>query len=138
MRRGQPLALSLVERGWRAARECSLALCGDGVATLHLVKGRIGPEVFRLVERPPGMRMAGIPYAWFWPAAYLVCQWLRASGRLHGVLVDNDRSCRRVSRWLRPGAGRVIVVQEAGDGWRCSRDGTQFPAASWREAFGEP
>jgi hypothetical protein len=137
MSRDKRLVLSLVERGWHAARECSLALHRDGIATLHLVKGRLPPEVSRLVSQKPGVGLSGVPYHLFWPAAYLVCRWWCQRGRLLAVLVDNDRSRRRVSGWLGREAGRVVLVQDTDAGWQCARGGRSFPSASWREAFAD-
>ena len=93
------VVVSLVERGWRAARERSLELSREGILTLHLVKGWLSADVRRMVQPRPGIRLMSLPRQLFWPAAWVLCAWLAVWRRLRTVLVDNERSQRRVKRW---------------------------------------
>ena len=109
------VVLSLVERGWCAARKRSFELQREGIGTLHLVKGRLSAEVRSMVEREPGIRLAGIPRQLFWPVAWALCVALAIQRRLRTVLVDNERSLRRVKRW--PGCRSFVTLAE-GSGLR--------------------
>ena len=126
------IVLSLVERGWSAARKCSLELQCEGIGMLHLVKGRLSPEVRAMVQPKPGIALLGLPYSLFWPAAWMLCVWLAARGRLRAVLVDNERSQRRVGCWLGWSAGTVVMVQDTEAGWGVSRDGKPIARDAWR------
>ena len=108
------VVLSLVERGWAAARARSLELSREGVGSIHLVKGGLSCEARELIEPKPGIQLVSVPRQLFWPAAALLYAWLVLRWRLRAVLVDNERSLRRMSRWpARPAAGISFI---RGDG----------------------
>ncbi len=107
--------LSLVERGWQAARQLSLEYAERGTGTLHIVKGRVPNEVREIVRPVPGVRLAGLPKELFWPALWFMCAGLQVTGRLQGVIVDNERSEKRVRSWLRPGI--PVVRAEPRESW---------------------
>ena len=103
------VALSLVERGWQAAREWSIKAEPYGITAVHIVKGRLDPGVRALVKPTAGMRLISAPHHVFWPLAWLWWARLRLTGRLRGVVVDNERSARRLRRW--PGQrGRPVFI----------------------------
>ena len=104
-RQRRPLVCSLVERGWQAAREYSLDAQRGEIEFLHIVRGRLDRSVRALVAPRPNIRLLSIPKRWFWPAAWSILTWGALTGRLRTVLVDNDRSFRRL-RTMR----RVAVV----------------------------
>ena len=130
------LILSLVERGWRAARECSLDIQRDGVCVLHLVKGRLDPELRWLVVREPTTRLISVARRWFWPVAWLVFLRCLSSGRLRSVLVDNERSFRRLQRWTRLTHVNLVMVREGPEGYQLWADHHQVPRAAWHETLG--
>ena len=98
----RPLIISLVERGWQAAREHSLEVKHHEVMVIHLIKGRLSRDIRGLIAPYPGIRLISLPRAIFWPAAWSLIAWAPVVGRLQAVLVDNERSDRRVHRWLHP------------------------------------
>ena len=115
--------LSSVERGWRAAREISLALASRGVRVTHLVKGRIPPGVRSIIAPQPGVRLIDLPRWIFWPALRATVILARVSGRLRWVLVDNDRSHARLQGWCRRLGVRVGRVHELEQGYDVRSNG---------------
>ncbi len=109
----RPLVCSLVERGWQAAREYSLDAQRSEVAFLHLVKGRLDRSVRLLIAPRPNIRLLSVSTRWFWPVVWSVLAGTALTGRLHAVLVDNDRSFRRLRTMLRI-AGVSLVKLEPG------------------------
>ena len=95
------LVCSLVERGWQAAREYSLDPQHSDVDVLHLVKGRLDRSVRAIIAPRPNIRLLSVPKRWFWPASWSILAWSALTGRLRAVLVDNDRSHRRLRAALR-------------------------------------
>jgi hypothetical protein len=98
-RRG--VVLSFVERGWQAAREWSLEADRQEITVVHLLKGWLDPGVRALVSPKAHIRLVRMPRQLFWPAAWGWVAWGVCSGTLQAILVDNDRSLRRVSTWVR-------------------------------------
>ena len=107
MAKRREVVLSLVERGWQAAREQSLTLQQEEVAVVHLIKGTVSSEVLALVIPYPAIRLVSVPRSWFWPQVLGWVMWGRWRGSLRGVLVDNARTERRTARWLQ---GTAIPV----------------------------
>ena len=105
----QPVVLSLVERGWQAAREHSLDVQREGGRVIHLVKGRLEPAVHAMIAPQPRIRVVSVRRALFWPVAWAWCLGWLATARLQAVWVDNERSLRRVRRWV--GGSRVRLVR---------------------------
>ncbi len=112
--------LSLVERGWQAARLLSLDYAEQGTGTLHIVKGRVPGEVRAIVRPVPGIRLAALPKTLFWPVLWLICAGTQLTGRLRGVIVDNERSEKRVRSWLWPGI--PVVRAEPRQSWYDAQD----------------
>ena len=104
----QRTALSLVERGWPAARRLSIRLAQKNIATVHVVKGALPRNVIEMITPYPGMRVTGMPKALFWPAVWLRAVAESARGRLAIVITDNERAQRRVAAW--PGINPDTVV----------------------------
>ena len=110
--RERGILLSLVERGWQAARECSLEAAAAGCGTTHLIKGWVPPEVlYGLTPPQPRIRLVGVPKRLFWPIAWLAAMSVNLSGALRAVLVDNERAAKRVGRWLRGRRDRIYLVR---------------------------
>ncbi len=136
MRERHPLVLSLVERGWRAARECSLDIQRNGVDVVHLVKGRVDPEVRTLITTTPNVRLVSVVRRWFWLVAWLVFLWCFGSGRLRSVLVDNERSLRRLQGWARWARIPLAMVQEGSEGYQLRINRHRVPRAAWLKMLG--
>lgn len=110
--------LSLVERGWQAARLYSLHHAGERLHCVHLVKGRLGRDVHALIAPVPHVRLVSVPRNAFWLIAALSCAWWRMTGRLRSVLVDNERSYRRLRSWGWLHVKLLLVTLETPDGVR--------------------
>ena len=123
--------LSLVEHGWQAARECSLALERHGVRVIHLVKGSLDHRVRQLIIPHATIRMMGMPRALFWPAVYGALVRWRLGGRLRLVLVDNDRSRQRLQRWTAWMKLDLFKVTQGLDSYELWQGGTRIPLAAW-------
>lgn len=95
------VVLSLVERGWQAAREWSLNEKPPEVAVVvHLIKGSLSREVRALIRPVRQVELVAVSRRVFWPVALSLFLWHAFRGRLEAVLVDNERSHRRVGAWL--------------------------------------
>jgi hypothetical protein len=122
--------LCAVERGWRAAREISLALAGQGVGVTHLIKGRLPAGVRSIIAPQPGARLVDLPRWRFWPALWAAVILARASGRLRWVLVDNDRTQARLQGWCRCLGVRVGRVRELEQGYEVRSNGEMVSLAA--------
>lgn len=125
------IVLSLVEHGWQAARECSLALESYQVRVIHLVKGSLDHGVRQLITAHPTIRIADVPRALFWPAVSGALVRWRLGGRLRLVLVDNDRSWQRLQRWARWLGLVLLKVTQGSDGYELWEGSTRIPLAVW-------
>ena len=129
--------LSLVERSWQAARECSLDLDRRGVAVIHLIKGGVDPEVLALVTPRPNIRLRSIPRRLFWCVAWSCWVWLLLRERLRVVLVDNERSLERLRRWAQFTHVHLMVVRQSHEGYEVWAHDRRMSPGTWREALGE-
>lgn len=117
----KPTVLSLVERGWQAARERSLDLQRDDVEVLHLIKGRVDPGVLALVTPYPRIRVVSIPRRWFRLLAWGWLLRLTAQGVLQAVMVDNEKSLGRLRGWVRLIGVPLEMVQAGPAGYEVRR-----------------
>ncbi len=139
------IVLSLVERGWSAARECSLDIQGRGVYVIHIVKGRLSRAVHALIARKSNIHIISVPRTLFWPATWALFVGVCLTSRLRAMLVDNDRSYRRVGRWLHvvcPRRGSrghrrvsLAVAKEDPGGYEVWIDNERISRASWYEVL---
>ena len=127
-----PIIVSLVERGWQAARECSLEVQGDGIHVVHLIKGRVEPAVRALSPSRPGIRLVSLARSLFWPLAYLATIGWLASGRLCAVLVDNERSQRRLRTWCHLARTPVWLARQGSEGYELWAGADRLGRAPWR------
>ena len=109
--------LSLVERGWQAARECSLELGTDGVLVVHLIKGSLDAGVCSLIAPRPTITIRNVSKELFWVAVWWLSIRLIAAGRLRALLVDNDRSLRLLRGWARLIGCRLALVRPGASGY---------------------
>lgn len=140
------IVLSLVERGWQAARECSLDVEGAGVTVIHIVKGRLSRSIRAMFAPRPHIRIISMPRNLFWLVTGLLFIGVSLAGRLRVVLVDNDRSYRRLGGWVRflgfqQGLDvwipvNLLMVQEGPEGYELWAGREQISRSSWYEALG--
>jgi hypothetical protein len=128
------VVLSLVERGWQAARECSLDAQRHGLCVVHLIKGRLDRSVRALIAPQPGVHLISATRNGFWPAAWLMIVWLTGSRRLHSVLVDNDRTLRRLHGWACWLRLHLIMVREGAEGYELWVGHQQVSRTAWQTA----
>ena len=108
------IVLSFVERGWQAAREWSIHHRPPQTRVIHVVKGSLGADVRAMIRPVSEVSLVAVPRNLFWPVALAMFVWYGWRGRLEAILVDNDRSQRRVHSWVRWRPTRVLRVHEAG------------------------
>ena len=130
--------LSLVERGWQAARECSLDLERRGIEVLHLIKGRVDPDVLALITPVPNSRLMSIPRTLFWCVAWSCWLWLLLRGRLRIVLVDNQRSLERLYWWAQFTHVQLMMVRPGNAGYEVWARERRLPSGTWCEVIGDP
>lgn len=123
--------LSLVERGWQAARELSLDLQRDGFRSIHLIKGRLDRSVHSLIAPQPHVQLVSWHRRVFWPATALLTLGWFMTGRLRAILVDNDRSYRRLRGWARVGHVHLALVRQGPQGHELWIGPQQISRADW-------
>ena len=119
--------LSLVERGWRGARECSLILGRRQVRVRHLVKGWVSPDVRALIVLQTHESLNSVPRPLFRIRLWLAL--LGAAARRQGgwVLVDHERTLREIAWWCRVWRWTPVFVQDTDDGYILMVDGQPKP-----------
>src|SRR5262249_54511388 len=95
----EPYVLSLVERGWRIARQQEIAQ--PTLRVVHLVKGRLSPSLQRLIRCQKPAQLISYPRNLFWLFAWIWLVLLGLQGRLCAVWVDSDKALQWVSPWCR-------------------------------------
>lgn len=116
--RWRPLVLSLVEDGWRGARQCSLDLKGHGVEVLHLMKGRLDPHVQALLQPFPHIRIMSAPRWRFRLQAWVMLAILTLRGRLRWVLVDHRRTLKEIAWWCRLWRVTPVLIRQTEEGYQ--------------------
>ena len=118
-----PELLSVVERGWRGARECSLTLALQGIRVTHLIKGRLGPEVRGLIRPVQGIALVAAPRwrfrLWFW--AHLLSGAIRR--RAMWALFDHERTLAAAGPWCRRLGVSPVLIREFGERFELSVQG---------------
>lgn len=132
-RRRRIEALSIVERGWRGARECSLWLNERAIPVLHLIKGSLSAQVQAMIQPYPHIHLCSVPRlifrVWMWGA---ICRETLA-GRLRWVLIDHERTFRELAWWCRIFRVTLVLIRETDAGHRLEVAGTpREPAAVFR------
>ncbi len=138
--------LSLVERGWQAARQCSLEAADQGAGTLHLIKGRLPSDVRALIPAHERIILDDCPKQLFWPLVYAYSLGGIFGGHLRAILVDNERSLGRMETWtaficrfaFRKAAAKPIVALVSADPTGYLLHTAQVPLSrnSWYHALG--
>ena len=136
MRERHVVILSLVERGWQAAREASVDLQREGVVVVHLVKGWLAPSVKTLITPYPSIRILAVWRRLFWPVAWALLVGLFLGGKVRGLLVDNDRSFHRLQGWARRFRVPLVLVRQGAAGYEVWVGSQQISHASWVGSVG--
>lgn len=123
--------LSLVERGWHAAREESLHLAGKGISVEHLIKGKLG-AVKACIARHQLIRLVDVR-RWLFPFAMGWRVLLGAlTRRIRWVMCDNERTLKRIEPWCRRLGLRPVWIREKDAGYEIMVEGK---ATAPEEAF---
>ena len=117
--------LSVVERGWRGARECSLTLNAWAIPVTHLIKGYLSPELRAMVQPHPYIRIVSAPRVAFRIWLWGMLLWCTARGRIQWLLVDHERTLREVTWWCRMCGVILVVIHETAQGFTLELDGQQ-------------
>ena len=119
--------LSLVERGWRGARECSLVLSRRAIPVTHLIKGAVSPEVLAMIEPHPALSMLSVRRGLFRLTAWGLLVAKTLTGRLQWLLIDQERTLTELAWWCRVWGLTPVLIQETAEGYDCWVDGRQVP-----------
>ena len=106
--------LSLVERGWGGARECSLKLQTMGIPVTHLIKGVLGDEVLGMIAPYPNIAIVDVP-----PLLFRLRFWCAVvagtlSRRLRWILTDHPKTARELEWWCRWFRLTPVFIEERG------------------------
>lgn len=118
-----PELLSVVERSWQGARECSMVLAARGIRVVHLVKGRLAPEVRTLIQPVEGITLYDAP-RWRFPLllwTHLVAGAL--TRRVRWALFDHERTLASAGRWCRLAGVTAVLIRDSGEGVELSVQG---------------
>ena len=110
------VTISCVERGWQAARTWSLAAVTGNRPVVHVIKGQLPADVRALIAPRAGIRIIGVPRPLFWPCVAACAAWAGVRGRLDGILVDHDKSARRLRRLAAAAGIRLLRIRQSEDG----------------------
>lgn len=132
----KPVVLSLVERGWQAARECALDIKHENVIVVHVIKGYFS-GARALVIPTAGERIMSIPRVLFWPVVWVCIGVLACAGRLRSLLVDNDRSGRRLFAIARSLGIGLVLLRLGTQGYELWCGDRRMPEAEWLRALKE-
>ena len=126
-------ALFLVERGWRALRECSLDAGRRGITVTYLIKGSLSPEVRAMIGLTPLMRAVDVPRSWF----YVVVWWCLIAGTLGGqlrwVVTDDERTLDVLAGWCERFRVSLLFVEATPGGYTLSMQHRTVP---FEQVFG--
>ena len=117
----QSHVLSVVERGWRGARECSIALSARAVPVTHLIKGSLKADLRAMIRPYPGVELISVPRAMFRAWLWGLLVWGTMLGRVRWVLVDHERTLREVAWWCRVCGLTLVFIQETAQGYDLKR-----------------
>lgn len=117
-----PLAISLVERGWQAARTWSLAPEAAGWRVIHICRGWLTRDVRAVIGAAPGRQLWGAPQRCYRWLAWGAIGWYALRRCLGLVVVDNPRTFSRLQRGLRLLGVRLIHIDMDETGYGCWAD----------------
>lgn len=121
--------LSVVERGWAGARQCSLALAGRDIQVHHLIKGWLGRELRAMIVPYPHIRVRSVPRPLFRAGLWWALVTQPAVGRLRWLLIDHERTWGEVQWWCRMFRVTPLFIRDFDDRFELSSDGRIVPLA---------
>lgn len=119
-------ALSFVDRGWKGARLCSLRLADNGIATEHLIKGKLG-DAKQLIVPNSLITLSDMDrwlFPWITAWALLMSAFTR---RVRWVLCDNERQLRRIEPWCKRLGLAAVLIRETGSDFELVAEGSVKP-----------
>ena len=125
--------LSLVERGWAGARQCSMDLSGRGISVHHLIKGHLGRGVRAMIAPVPHVRLTSVPRPLFRFVLWWAVVTETLTGRLRWLIVDHERALGEVQWWCRLFGLTPLFIRDFDDRYELSAGGRIVTAA---DAFG--
>ena len=93
--------LSVVERGWRGARGCSLELAAQGIPVRHAIKGTLSREILAMIAPREGIRVTAAPRWRFRLQVWSILIGETLTRRLRWVMIDHERTWRELAWWCR-------------------------------------
>lgn len=108
--------VSLVEKGWAAARQASIALAKSGIPVRHWVKGKLSRNLLDVLTPYPGIKITGVAPWIYRVVTGMVLAASLCRGKRLKILVDNERTRQWVSRCFPALKDSVILVLENADG----------------------
>lgn len=123
--------LSVVERGWRGARECSLTLNAMAIPVTHLIKGYLTHDLRTLMTPFPYIGIVSVPRPLFPVCLWMMVLWKSAGGRLRWVVVDHERTLRRIAWWCRVFRLRAAMIRETDEGYALEVAGRPISLAAF-------
>ena len=126
--------LSVVERGWFGARQCSLALDAMAIPVTHLIKGYLAPEIRAMIRTYPHIHIVSVPRLLFRAWLWTIMLWQTATGRLRWILIDHERTLKEVGWWCRVFRVTPVVIQQTAQGYELSVDGQDTSFSSLFQA----
>lgn len=126
--------LSVVERGWHGARQCSLALDAVAIPVTHLIKGYLTPELRAMIRPYPHIRVVSVPRVLFRLWLWGIVLWQTLTGRLRWILIDHERTIKEIGWWCRVVRVTPVVIQQTGQGYELWVDGLSVSFSSLFQA----
>lgn len=109
-------ALSLVEKGWAAARWLSLDLARKGIRVRHLVRGSIPRPTREVLTPAAGVTLEGVPLRIYRPVAWVELWAGQLTGTLGMVITDNAKTAGWVKKSFPRLREKVLLLGETESG----------------------
>ena len=126
--------LSVVERGWHGARECSLALDAMAIPVTHLIKGYLNAGLRTMIRPYPHIRIVSVPRVLFRIWLWRLVLWQTLTGHLRWILIDHERTLREVAWWCRIFRLTPVVIRETEQGYELWVGGRRMSFSSLFQA----
>ena len=108
--------LSLVEKGWAAARWFSLELAQRGTPVRHLAKGTIPRPTREVLTPAPGVTLHGAPQRLYRAAAWAHLWKAQLTGKVTVVITDNTKTAGWVKKSFPRLREKVLLLGETETG----------------------
>ena len=115
--------LSVVERGWRGARECSLTLNAMAVPVTHLIKGRLSRDVRAMIRPYPHIHLLSVPRTVFRVWLWWTVVRRTVLGRVRWVFLDQERTLQELAWWCRLRRVTPVLIRDTDDGYTLTVQG---------------